>query len=419
MLGGTERVHRGTRKVHSVNDTLAAALPDLTSQAQGLLEDTIALRRDLHRHPELGLENTWTKERLLDALAPLGLRVRESATSSGVTAVLDGGSDGSTMLLRADTDALPLHEDADIDFRSGDSDKMHACGHDLHVAMLVGAARLLKERQKQIKGQVLFMFQPGEEGYHGAKFMLEDGLLDDAGEVTKAFAIHVGGNVPSGLVAIKGGPQMASADVFEVVVRGRGGHASAPHHALDPIPIACEIVIALQTMVTRRIDAFDPGVITVGKITGGTTDNVIPETATVTGTIRAVSERTRAALHSGIKRVAENIAAAHEGAAEVAIVFGFPVTVNDAHVADDVIRVASAAFGERGALRMPQPVMGAEDFSYVLQKVPGAMAFLGACPPEIPIHTAAPNHSNLVRFDETCMTKGMALHVAMTLDHLG
>lgn len=403
----------------TVNETLAAALPDLSSQAQGLLDDMITLRRDLHRHPELGLENTWTKGRLLDALAPLGLRVRESATSSGVTAVLDGGSDGPTMLLRADTDALPLHEDADIEFRSGDGDKMHACGHDLHVAMLVGAAKLLKGRQKQIKGQVLFMFQPGEEGYHGAKFMLEDGLLDDAGEVTRAFAIHVGGNVPSGLVTIKGGPQMASADEFHVIIRGRGGHASAPHHALDPIPIACEIVIALQTMVTRRIDAFDPGVITVGKIVGGTTDNVIPETASITGTIRAVSERTRTALHSGIRRVADHIAAAHEAVAEIEVIFGFPVTVNDAHVADDVLRVAGAAFGERSVLRMPQPVMGAEDFSYVLQKVPGAMAFLGACPPEIPLPTAAPNHSNLVRFDESAMTKGMALHVAMTLDHLG
>ena len=178
-------------------------------------------------------------------------------------------------------------------------------------------------------------------------------------------------------------------------------------------------MIALQTMVTRRIDAFDPGVITVGRIQGGTTDNVIPETATVLGTIRAVSERTRSALHDGIRRVAEHVAAAHDATSDLEITFGFPVTVNDAWVADDVIRVATAAFGERGALRMPQPVMGAEDFSYVLQKVPGAMAFLGACPPELPIHSAAPNHSNLVRFDEACMTTGMALHVAMTLDHLG
>ena len=414
-----ERYVGERRIVRRVNDTLNAALPDLRADAQRLLADAVSLRRDLHRHPELGLENPWTKERILDALEPLGMRITESPSTSGVTAVLDGGGEGSTMLLRADTDALPLHEDADIDFRSGDSEKMHACGHDLHVAMLVGAARMLHARRRDVRGQVLFMFQPGEEGYHGARHMLEDGLLTTAGRVTKAFAIHVGGNVPSGLVAIKGGPQMASADEFEIVIRGRGGHASAPHHALDPIPIACEIVIALQTMVTRRIDAFDPGVVTVGKITAGTTDNVIPDSATVLGTIRAVSERTRTALHDGIRRVAENIAAAHEAAAEVEVTFGFPVTVNDAAVADDVLRVATAAFGERGAMRMPQPVMGAEDFSYVLQKVPGAMAFLGACPPEIPTHTAAPNHSNLVRFDEACMTTGMALHVAMTLDHLG
>jgi amidohydrolase len=402
-----------------MNDTLAAALPDLPAQAQGLLDEAVTLRRDIHRRPELGLNNPWTKQRLLEALEPLGLRIRESSTSSGVTAVLDGGGEGDTMLLRADTDALPLHEDADLDFRSTDELKMHACGHDLHVAMLVGAAKMLHARRKDINGQVLFMFQPGEEGFHGARFMLEDGLLSAAGKVTKAFAIHVGGNVPSGLVAIKGGSQMASADEFVIVIRGRGGHASAPHHALDPIPIACEIVLALQTMVTRRIDAFDPGVITVGRIMAGTTNNVIPEVANVLGTIRAVSEKTRKALHDGIRRVAENIALAHEAVAEVEVIFGFPVTVNNDAVADDVLRIAAAAFGERSALRMPAPVMGAEDFSYVLQKVPGAMAFLGACPPEIPSHSAAPNHSNLVRFDEACMTTGMALHVAMTLDHLG
>lgn len=402
-----------------MNDTLAAALPDLTADAQKLYDDAVALRRDLHRKPELGLDNPFTKQRLLEAIEPLGLRIRESSTTSGVTAVLDGGSDGPTMLLRADTDALPLHEDADIDFRSGEELKMHACGHDLHVAMLAGAAKLLHARRTEIKGQVLFMFQPGEEGYHGAKHMLEDGLLSAAGEVTKAFAIHVGGNVPSGLVAIKGGSQMASADQFHIVIKGRGGHASAPHHANDPIPTACEIVIALQTMVTRRIDAFDPGVVTVGQILSGTTNNVIPETATIVGTIRAVSERTRSALHDGIRRVAENVAKAHDANAEVEVIFGFPVTVNDDNVADDVLRVAGTMFGERGSMRMPAPVMGAEDFSYVLQKVPGAMAFLGACPPEISIHQAAPNHSNLVRFDEQCMVKGMALHVAMTLDHLG
>jgi amidohydrolase len=402
-----------------VNETLAAALPDLLSDAQRLFDDAVAMRRDLHRQPELGLENPKTKERVLSELEHLGMTIHESSSTSGVTAVLEGGGEGPTMLLRADTDALPLHEDAKIAFGSDVDGQMHACGHDLHTAMLVGAAKLLHARRSEINGRVLLMFQPGEEGFHGAKFMLEDGLLNYAGEVNKAFAIHVGGNVPLGLVAIKGGTQMASADQFTVLVRGRGGHASAPHHACDPIPIACEIVLALQTMITRRIDVFDPGVITVGKITAGTTDNVIPETAHVLGTIRAVSEKSRQAIHDGIRRVAEHIALAHEAEADIEVILGFPVTVNNDQVANDVLRVGESLLGPRGTMNMKSPVMGAEDFSYVLQQVPGAMAFLGACPPELPIDKAYPNHSNLVRFDEACMVQGMALHVAMTLDHLG
>jgi amidohydrolase len=402
-----------------VNETLAAALPDLLGDAEQLFDDAVALRRDLHRQPELGLENPKTKERVLSELEHLGLTIHESPSTSGVTAVIEGGGDGPTMLLRADTDALPLHEDAKIAFRSDIEGHMHACGHDMHTAMLVGAAKLLHARRNEINGRVLLMFQPGEEGFHGAKFMLEDGLLNYAGEVNKAFAIHVGGNVPLGLVAIKGGTQMASADQFTVLVRGRGGHASAPHHACDPIPIACEIVLALQTMITRRIDVFDPGVVTVGKITAGTTNNVIPETAHVLGTIRAVSEKSRQAIHDGIRRVAEHVALAHEAEADIEVILGFPVTVNNDDVANDVLRVGESLLGPRGTMNMKAPVMGAEDFSYVLQQVPGAMAFLGACPPELPIDKAYPNHSNLVRFDEACMVKGMALHVAMTLDHLG
>jgi amidohydrolase len=402
-----------------MNNTLAAALPDLLPAAQQVFDDAVALRRDLHSFPELGLDNPRTKERLLGEIESLGLTIHESPSTSGVTAVIEGGQDGPTMLLRADTDALPLQEDADLTFKSTTDGHMHACGHDLHTAMLAGAAKLLHARRADIKGRVLLMFQPGEEGFHGAKHMLDDGILQYAGEVTKAFAIHVGGNVPLGLVAVKGGTQMASSDTFRIVVRGKGGHASAPHHALDPIPIACEIVIALQTMVTRRIDAFDPGVLTVGQIMSGTTSNIIPETATVLGTMRAVSERTRTSLHDGVRRVAENIAIAHEGVADVEVIFGFPVTVNNEDVANDVLRVGESFLGPRGTMRMPAPVMGAEDFSYVLQKVPGAMAFLGACPPELPIAQAYPNHSNLVRFDEQCMVQGMALHVAMALDHLG
>lgn len=391
----------------------------LLPEAEDLQFETIRLRRDLHQIPELGLDNPRTQERLLGSLDGLGLDIRTNDACSGIMAVLEGEHHGPTILLRADMDALPLHEDTDIAYKSRTEGQMHACGHDLHVSMLTGAARLLNDRRKDIHGRVLFMFQPGEEGFAGAKAMLEEGMLEIAGPVTKAFAIHVMTVAPSGVVALKAGAVMASSDEFRVIVHGRGGHASAPHHALDPIPVACEIVLAMQTMVTRRIDAFDPGVITVGQIRAGTTNNVIPPNAEIVGTIRAVSERTRAKLLDGIQRVADGIASAHEATAEVTFGdHGYPVTINNDDVANEVLQVAENLFGPGRTIRTKQPVMGAEDFSYVLQRVPGAMAFLGATPPGVDPFTAAPNHSNLVNFDEAAMSTGVALYSAMALNHL-
>ena len=390
----------------------------LAAEALDLMEASVKLRRQIHKFPELGLHLPKTQEVLLDALNGIGVQGKPSKTVSGITAMIDGDHDGPTIVLRADMDALPLHEDTDVDFNSAVEGAMHACGHDIHVSMLVGAAQLLQARRSELHGRVLLMFQPGEEGFAGAKHMLDEGILNDVGAVTRAFALHVSTAGPTGSIALRAGSLMASSDTFQIVVRGRGGHASAPHLALDPIPIACEIVQALQLMVTRAIDAFDPAVITVGQITAGTTSNVIPETATILGTIRAVSERTRMKVHSGIQRVAEHVALAHDARAETVTTFGYPVTINDAHVAAEVHRVTNELFGENYSSKMPNPVMGAEDWSYVLQQVPGAMAFLGATPKGVDPRTVANNHSNLVRFDEECMSTGIALYAAMALDHL-
>lgn len=391
---------------------------DLLAAADDLSEQMIGIRREIHRNPELGLELPKTQERLLEELASAGLQGTPGKDLSSITAVIEGDHDGPTMLLRADMDALPLHEDADISFKSLDDDRMHACGHDLHVSMLVGAAKLLQARRRDIKGRVLLMFQPGEEGFNGARHMLNEGLLDLAGSVDRAFAIHVSAAAPTGVIALKGGPLMASSDNFTIVVRGRGGHASAPHWASDPIPVACEIVQALQVMITRQIDAFDPSVVTVGQIKAGTTSNVIPETAHILGTIRAVSERTRSKVHDSLRRVAENIAAAHDQIAEVEVIMGYSVTVNNEDVANDTLRVAAELFTPARSNRMPHPVMGSEDWSEVLQKVPGSMAFLGATPHNQNPFTAAGNHSNKVFFDEAAMPTGAALYAAMALDHL-
>lgn len=389
---------------------------DLLGPARDLLPEVVELRRTLHRHPELGLDLPRTQAAVLDALDGLGLELTVGERLSSVVADLDGGRPGPTILLRGDMDALPMPEDTGLDFASTVDNTMHACGHDAHTAMLVGAARLLAARRDELAGRVRFMFQPGEEGSGGAALMIDDGVLDD---VDGAFAIHVAPNVPAGIVAWKPGAAMASADEIEIVVTGRGGHASTPQWATDPVPATCELVLALQSMVTRTVDVFDPAVLTVAQVTAGTTHNVIPESARLYGTLRAVSERTRHAVWERIRVVADGVAAAHGCTAQVDIVQGYPVTTNDSTFARFAAGVVDDRLGPGRSYQMPSPVMGAEDFSYVLQKVPGAMVFLGVCPPQHADPFSAPAcHSNRMVLHEDVMADGIALHAAIATTFL-
>ena len=395
-------------------------------QAAGMLEYARSIRRDLHVWPEIGLDLPKTRERVLEALDGLPLDITLHKTTSGIAAMLTGDKPGPTVMLRGDMDALPMPEDTGLDFASKVDNVMHACGHDTHVAMLAGAAKMLSERKATLPGRVLFMFQPGEEGYAGAQFMLDEGLLDvpkhkdgSASPITGAFALHIGTEIPVGMVGIRGGSLMASSDKLTINITGAGGHASAPHRTLDPVPVACEIVQALQTMVTRRINAFDPAIVTVTTIQAGTAYNVIPETASIQGTLRAVSAKTRSNVHSYINQVANGIASAHGLVAEVDIELGYPVTVNDHQFAGFASDVATAILGDQKVIQMPNPVMAAEDFSYVLERLPGAMMFLGGTSPDKNTATAAPNHSNHVVFDEDAMAVGASLYSAMALRHLG
>lgn len=391
---------------------LAPIGDDLLEAARSYQDATIELRRSIHADPELGLQLPETQKKILESLTGLGLDITLGESTTSVVADLDTGRPGPTVLLRGDMDALPLQEDYVSDFQSQHQGKMHACGHDAHVAMLASAAQLLCNNKDELTGKVRFMFQPGEEGFHGAKYMIEEGVLDG---VDRAFAIHVSTNLRNGLITTRGGSIMASADRFEITVHGSGGHASAPQNCVDPIPAAAATVTALHTMVGRSIDPVRSGLVTVAHIQAGTTNNVIPPHAFMEGTIRSLDETTRAALHEGVGRVAQGTAASHGCSCTHEVVPGYPVTINDHEQAALTQIVTSELLGADNYVEMARARMGAEDFSYVLQQVPGAMAFLGVCPDDQDPSTAAPNHSNLMRVNESGLTNGVALYAAMAL----
>lgn len=392
----------------------------LHDEALRMLPELAGLRHALHRVPELALDLPKTQALVLEALEGLGLEVTRGVGLSSVVAVLRGARPGPAVLLRGDMDALPVTELTGEPFSSEHEGLMHACGHDLHVAGLVGAARLLAARRDEIAGSVVFMFQPGEEGDGGAQIMIREGVLDAAGDrVVAAYGVHVSsGMLPHGVVSGRPGTAMAAPDSVRVTVQGAGGHGSAPHRALDPVPVAAQIVLALQAMVTRRFDVFDPVVVTVGAIHAGTANNIIPATATLEITVRTFSEETWTAAPQRLREVCEHVAAAHGMTADVAYERGYPVTRNDPHELERTARVTRALLGDAAWVEMPQPLAGGEDFSYVLQEVPGSFVFVSALPPDADPATAPYNHSPQARFDDASLATSASLLAALALDRL-
>ncbi|MGW1100143.1 M20 metallopeptidase family protein [Streptomyces sp. NPDC002455] len=393
----------------------------LLHEARDLAPALTELRHALHREPELGLDLPLTQARILAALDGLGLEIRTGTALSSVTAVLRGGRPGPAVLLRGDMDALPVQEDTGLPYASVVDGRMHACGHDLHVTGLVGAARLLAARREELAGDVVLMFQPGEEGQGGARIMIDEGVLDAAGErVVAAYALHViSTGAPTGFAATRPGPMLAASDAVEVTVRGRGGHGSSPHSAADPVPAMCAMVTALQTAVTREIDVFDPAVVTVGRIEAGTAANVIPETARFAATVRTFSDASRARVRAAFERTVHGVAAAHGVSAEVDYVEQYPPTVNDADQAAFALETARQVLGEGRVFEAPKPMAGAEDFSFVLRKVPGAFVGLGACPPGTDPATAPMNHSAQAVYDDDALPYAAALLAGLALRRLG
>jgi amidohydrolase len=393
----------------------------LLDDARSMLPDLVEVRRQIHRRPELGLQLPETQAIIVRALEQLHLVPRLGTGLSSVTTTIGPELPGRTVILRADMDALPMPEDTGLEYASELVGRMHSCGHDTHVAMLLGAARLLVERHRldpaALPGPVLLMFQPGEEGHFGARQMLEEGLLDGLDPATtRGFAIHITARYASGEIHGRPGAQQASADNFAIIIHGRGGHASTPHLAADPIPVAAEVVLALQSAVTRSVDAFDPAVLTIGHVVAGTTNNVIPESALLEGTFRCVSDERRLAMPELVRRVAHGVASAHGLVADVRFQEIYPVTLNDPAVFERVRSLAAELLGAGAVHVAPAPTMPAEDWSFVLHRIPGVMVDLGGRPSDKAAEGYPQNHSNRVVFDEAAMAVGAALHAKVALE---
>ena len=380
---------------------------ELLERAHEISDRITALRRAIHREPELGLQTPLTMAKAKAELADLPLEWREGPSTTGAVAVLKGAKPGRRVLLRGDMDALPMDEHTGLDFASTIAGRMHACGHDAHTAMLAGAARILADQTDSLAGEVQFMFQPGEEGYHGARFMIEDGLLDPLPDA--AFALHVMPRAPYGVIAGRPGPMLAAADQFEITVTGRGGHASMPHDTRDPVPVAAEIITALQTLVTRRFDAAKAVVVTVSQMDAGSAHNIIADTARLRGTIRTLSPIYREEVQDAMRKLATGIAEAHDMSADVAIERGFPVTMNDPRAVNLGRKVTQAILGDEQWRDLPDPIMGAEDFAYVLEKVPGAMFFIGVAQQGSDWTNCCGIHSSKMMVDESAMPMGAAI----------
>ena len=376
---------------------------------EGVGERIVALRRDIHREPELGFDTEKTAGKVLAALDGLPLDIRTGVAENGVVATLKGKGAGPTVGLRADMDALPILEETGLPFASEVDGKMHACGHDGHTSMLVGAAHALSGMRERMNGTVKFFFQPAEEGGGGGKVMVEEGVAND---VASIFALHLWPKLPFGKAATKAGPIMAAADAFEMTVRGAGGHGAMPHLTADAITMAAQIVTALQTVVSREVDPVEPAVLTVGEIGAGTAFNIIPETARLGGTVRTLNEDLRRRMPERIEHIARGVAQGMRGDAEIDYELSYPVTMNDEGAANRALSVIGHLFGEENKLELPNPSMGAEDFAFFLQKIPGAFIWLGIGQDVSGLHTPT------FAFDEEILPLGSALLTALALESL-
>jgi len=376
-----------------------------------VVADVIAIRRDLHQHPELGFEERRTAAFVATRLHDLGYEVAEEIGITGVVGVIRGTRPGKTIMLRADMDALPIEEENAVAYASQTRGAMHACGHDGHVAMLLGAATLISRRRDELAGTIVLCFQPAEEGLGGAKAMVEAGVLERFG-VERAYGLHLASAFPTGIIGLREGPFYASSDSIEITIEGVGGHGAAPHLSVDPIYVAGAFIVALQQVVSRQIDPLAPAVVTIGAIHAGTIHNVIPSRATLLGTVRAFEADVRAKMAERIERVLRGVCDSSGATYKFEYIRRYPVTSNDAEQARYVRALAEREIGPRRVMEAPK-LMGAEDFSFFAEKVPACFYTLGtSSSPD----TSWPHHHARFDIDESALANGVRMMTAIAFD---
>jgi len=390
-------------------------ISEVASQSKGIQQWIVEKRRTIHRHPELMYEEFETSKLVQNTLKDLKIPYKKDIAITGVVGTI-GNGDGPCIALRADMDALPIHEETDIDFKSEIDGKMHACGHDCHTAMLLGAARVLKENEDKINGTIKLIFQPAEEGGAGGKMMREQGVLLEP-KVQQIFALHVAGTIPVGTLASKAGTLLAATSSIKIIVKGKGGHAAAPHHTNDPVVTGSKIVVELQTLVSRELSPLEPGVISITMANAGSAFNVIPSTMELQGTIRSLTVEGVSKLQTRVKEVAQSIAEANRCEAEVSFPGNdYPPTINDAECWELGKSAATEILGEENLIEMPDPIMGGEDFAYYTEEIPGCFSFLGVGNPDI--DAVYDVHHPMFKVDEEALSLGAAIHVNTALKAL-
>ena len=393
---------------------------ELLAEAQQYAETLSGIRRELHQSPEFALDLPKTQARILQSIEGLG-EITLGKSLSSIVLHIKGANPGPTVLLRADMDALKVEEETGLDYASTNG-YMHACGHDLHMAAGIGAAHLLATHKDKLNGDVIIWFQPGEEGHHGADVMIEEGMLEVSGQrPVAAYGLHVFTSLPLGVIACKPGPMMASAGDLIVKFHGSGGHGSMPWLSKDPVTPMVEAIAALQNLLNKSFDQFDPVILNVGWIRAGddATTNVIADEASFGATVRTFSEANTKKLHELAPKLVQSIAEGFGVTATVEFGRATKVLMNDSTAVGRVQQLAEELVGQAGYLNMPTPIAGGEDFASIVAEVPGAFVFLGACPPEIDHTTAATNHSAKAMFDDSVLPLGSALLAALAFSHLG